>query len=251
MKNQEHEQLAALVERIAGEVLARLTAATPTTAIPTTAKTRSAGGPVVRLAGRVIAMSDLKQLPKGAREIQVSTTALITPAARDELRERGVRIVRGEQTSTTRATERSSTSLVIGTVEAATVEAAKVKSATAIDQAVSGLRRQKNEIEQLPRLPLAEQIDALVDQVVRGGRRGVLVTSEVAAALCLANRHGGVRAVLGTTRQNVRRDVERLAANLLVVDPAARSTFEVMQLIGEFAKAEAGSSAEAWQSRLQ
>jgi len=227
-------------------VLARLTAATPTTAAPKIAKTENANAGVIRLAGRVIALADLKQLPKDAREIQVSTTALVTPAARDELRERGVQIVRGQQNSTTAATQPRAAALVIGTVDASTV-----KSATVIDQAVSGLRRQKHEIEQLPRVPLAQQIDALVDQVVRGGRRGVLVTSEVSAALCLANRQGGVRAVLGTTKQNVRRDVERLAANLLVVDPAARSTFEVMQLIGEFAKAEAGFSAEGWQSRLQ
>jgi hypothetical protein len=41
-----------------------------------------------------------------------------------------------------------------------------------------------------------------------------------------------------------------LAANLLVVDPAARSMFEVMQLIGEFAKAEAGPVPESLRSRL-
>jgi hypothetical protein len=236
MKNQEHEQLAALVERIVREVLARLTATEKTPAkLETTAATTAIG-----LVGRVISLADVKRLPADAREVQVSTGALITPAAKDELRERGVQIVRGEQNSTTKTTERSATSLVIGTVEPTAV----------IDQAVSGLRKQKQVIEQLPRLPLAEQIDALVDPVVQGGRRGVLVTSEVAAALCLANRHGGVRAVLGTTKQNVRRDVERLAANLLVVDPAARSMFEVMQLIGEFAKAEAGPVPESLRSRL-
>ena len=241
MKNQENEQLAALVERIVREVLARLTAAEKMPEKP-----EATGSTAIGLVGRVISLADLKQLPADARGIQVSSDALITPAAKDELRDRGVQIVRGQQNSTTKTTERSATSLVIGTVEATTG-----KFATVIDQAIAGLRKQKQQIEQLPRLPLAEQIDALVDPVVRGGRRGVLVTSEVSAALCLANRHSGMRAVLGTTKNSVRRDVERLAANLLVVDPAARSTFEVMQLIGEFAKAEAGSNAEAWQSRLR
>lgn len=241
MKHEEQKQLAALVERIVREVLARLTAADKKPAKSETPDTSA-----INLVGRVISLADLKQLPADFREIQVSTNALITPAARDELRERVVQVVRSEQKSKAATTAHSTASLVIGTVEAATGARASV-----IDQAIAGLRKQKQQIEQLPRLPLAEQIDALVDPVVRGGRRGVLVTGEVSAALCLANRHGGVRAVLGTTRQNVRRDVERLAANLLVVDPVARSTFEVMQLIGEFAKAEAGSNAQAWHSRLR
>jgi hypothetical protein len=240
MKHEEQKQLVALVERIVREVLARLTAGDQKPAKSETPDTSA-----IRLVGRVISLADVKQLPADAHEILVSSDALITPAARDELRERGVQIVRGQQNSTTNTTARSTTSLVIGTVEAATGA-----RATVIDQAIAGLRKQKQPIEQLPRLSLAEQIDALVDPVVRGGRRGVLVTSEVSAALCLANRHGGVRAVLGTTRQNVRRDVEWLAANLLVVDPAARSTFEVMQLIGEFAKAEAGPVPESLRKRL-
>ena len=234
MKHEEHKQLAALVERIVREVLARLTA---TEKRPE--KSAAIGATAIGLVGRVISLADVKQLPSGAREVQVSAGALLTPAAKDELRERGVRIVRGHQKATNGATERITTSLVIGMVEVT----------TAIDQAISGLRRQRQSIEQLPRLPLAEQIDELVDHVVRGGRRGVLVTSEVAAALCLANRHGGVRAVLGTTKLNVRRDVERLAANLLVVDSAARSKFELMQLIGEFAKAEAGPVPESLRRR--
>lgn len=240
MKHEEHKKLAALVERIVREVLARLTVADKTPAKP-----EQPVASATSLVGRVISLADVTQLPAGAREIQVSSDALITPAAKDELRDRGVQIVRGQTNSTTKTTERSATSLVIGTVEATTG-----KFATVIDQAVAGLRKQKQQIEQLPRLPLSEQIDALVDPVVRGGRRGVLVTSEVSAALCLANRHGAVRAVLGTTKQNVRRDVEQLAANLLVVDPAARSTFEVMQLIGEFAKAEAGPIPESLRNRL-
>ncbi len=240
MKHEEHKKLAALVERIVREVLARLTVADTTPAKP-----EQPVACATSLVGRVISLADLKQLPANARGIQVSSDALITPAAKDELRDRGVQIVRGQPNSTTKTIERSATSLVIGTVEATTG-----KFATVIDQAVAGLRKQKQQIEQLPRLPLSEQIDALVDPVVRGGRRGVLVASEVSAALCLANRHGGVRAVLGTTKQNVRRDVERLAANLLVVDPTARSTFEVMQLIGEFAKAEAGPVPESLRNRL-
>ena len=240
MKHEEHKKLAALVERIVREVLARLTVADKTPAKP-----EQPVASATSLVGRVISLAGLKPLPADAREIQVSSDALITPAAIDELRDRGVQIVRGQQNSTTKTTERSATSLVIGTVEATTG-----KFATVIDQAIAGLRKQKQQVEQLPRLPLAEQIDALVDPVVRGGRRGVLVTSEVSAALCLANRHGGIRAVLGTTKNNVRRDVERLAANLLVVDPAARSTFEVMQLIGEFAKAEAGPVPESLRNRL-
>ena len=229
MKNLEHESLTALVEHIVREVLDRLTAAEKRTE-----EFEHPSGRAIGLMGRVISLVDLKQLPVETREIQVATAALITPAAKDELRERGIRVVRGERQSTPGATARSTAALVIGATEDATV----------IDPALVGLRRQKIEIEQLPRLPLVDQVNALVEQVVRGGRRGVLATSEVAAALCLANRQRGVRAVAGVTKQGVRRDVERLAANVLVVDSAGLSTFEQMQLLREFATSAASQLSE-------
>ncbi|MBX9789516.1 MAG: hypothetical protein K2Y37_11425 [Pirellulales bacterium] len=236
MKNQESDPLARLVERIVREVLARLAAAEKATA-----KSEPASGSAMGLVGRVISLADLKQLTDETRELQVATEALITPAAKDELRERGIQVVRGQQQSTTKNTGSSATGLVVGTTEAP----------IPIDTALTGLRRQKIEIQQLPRLPLVEQIDAIVEQVVRGGRRGVLVTSEVAGALCLANRQRGVRAVTGATEQGVRRDVEQLAANLLVVDSAGRSTFEHLQLLREFATSTAGQLSAVLRDRLE
>ncbi|MGD9645829.1 MAG: hypothetical protein AB7U73_08960 [Pirellulales bacterium] len=235
MKHKEHEQLAQLVERVTREVLARLSPA------ETSENQANDNRGAVRLSGRVISLADLAQIPADATEIRLKSGAVITPAAKDELRERAMKVVPGERESATGATDRGVTALVIGTVDAS----------AAFDTALAGLRRQKIDIAQLPRLTLVEQIEALVAEVVRGGRRGVLVTGEVSTAACLANRHRGVRAVLGVSRQQVRRDVERLAANLLIVDPTARSTFELMQLLREFATSSAGQLSPALRDRLE
>jgi hypothetical protein len=236
MKNKENDNLTQLVECVTRDVLARLMVTNDAAQ-----HEPGTGRETIRLPGCVISLVDLAQVPSNAREVHVSSTAVVTPAARDELRERGVQVVRGQQQRTEALTARSATPLVVGLAETTVV----------IDHALAGLRRQGIRIEQLPRLPLVEQIEAMVEQVVRGGRRGVLVTGEAAAALCLTNRHGGVRAVVGINKQSVRRDVERLAANLLVVDPVARSTFEVVQLLGEFAVATAGVIPNSLRSRLK
>jgi hypothetical protein len=52
--------------------------------------------------------------------------------------------------------------------------------------------------------------------------------------LCLANRRSGVRAALGAEPAGVRRAVESIGANLLVLDVAGKSLFQQLKIVREF-----------------
>jgi len=45
----------------------------------------------------VISLEDLKTIPVGAKRIQVPTSAVVTPSVQDELRHRGVELLRGDE----------------------------------------------------------------------------------------------------------------------------------------------------------
>ena len=84
-------------------------------------------------------------------------------------------------------------------------------------------------IEQLARSGLASVIEELGDEVRKGGKLGLLITGAVDLALCLANRRAGVRAVRGAESECVRRAVESIGANLLVLDLAGKSLFQQLK----------------------
>lgn len=85
------------IERIVREVLSSMTAsqlATSTTGtFPATASAASAS---VSLRDSVIGLEALRGIPSGVTSIQVASKAVVTPAARDWLRERGIAIARGD-----------------------------------------------------------------------------------------------------------------------------------------------------------
>ncbi len=96
---------------------------------------------------------------------------------------------------------------------------------------VDVLSRDRVHVERLPQLGLIGVIDELCDAIVKGGQMGLLITGQTAAALCLANRQRGVRAALGNDVQTVVAAVTSVAANLLVIDPVAKSLFELKQIM--------------------
>src|SRR5947209_6898871 len=69
--------------------------------------TASADGAPLRWPGRVLTALDLRQSLNGARELHLDRRAVVTPSAADELRARGVRLVRLDAVDSTRANARA------------------------------------------------------------------------------------------------------------------------------------------------
>lgn len=124
------------IERIVREVLKSMAApqSIPATA-NATPSTASAQYTPISLRESVIGLEALRAIPSGAALIQVSSKAVVTPAAKDWLRERGMAIARGGEI----ATQTSNASI-----------AAALPSAAALSSAAA-----------LPRLFIAGAVDWL------------------------------------------------------------------------------------------
>ncbi|HEX5447381.1 MAG TPA: hypothetical protein VFW87_26440 [Pirellulales bacterium] len=180
----------------------------------------SAPATVVELQDRVITLKELDGKLGKAKQITVPRRAVITPAARDELARRGIAIgyAIAVQQSKPRAT------VAWGQAET-NYEAARLLAA---------LARERISVEPLAQTGLAQVIDELGDEITKGGKPAVLLTAKAAVALCLANRRRGVRAVMAQSFATTLQAVRAVGANLLVVDPASRSWFELKRLVGGY-----------------
>lgn len=188
-------------------------------------KTESANGAgTVVLNDPVISAQVLKGRLDGTKTIVVPSQAVLTPSARDLLKELQIAVQRNGG-------------------QAAKVTATLVFALAATDYEAEGLLRavagECGEIERMEhgkRAKLPEMIQALAAEVAGGEKRGVLLTALPSPALCLANRHSGVRAAWGVSGQAVREAIETVAANLLIVDPARHGVFELKQMIRDFGR---------------
>ncbi len=216
------------IERIVCEVLADLGVA-PAAAMPDSAAERPAPSAVRKaatpadalvLSDRVVTLAKLEGRPSGVRRLVVPEGAVVTPAVRDEVRRRGMTL----------------------------------QYAAARRQALDGARRLavwnvSNRYDSAPLMAVLERdgvrvdlesatcliatTDALAAELRRGDTVGLILTRRPAVALCLANRHAGVRGVMGLDAPQTAADLAAVGGNLLAVDWAARTLFQMKQMITE------------------
>jgi len=218
------------IERIVRDVVQRLAAhepqpsATvkgPTTAAP--AATKGSNAPELVVSDRVVTLQTLEGQLAGVRRVVLRPDAVVTPSVRDELIRHNVMVVRG---TTSRQSCPRPAPLVVGTAATDRDPEAWVKAA---EQSVGAARR-------LATGELTAVVEELVGAVTSAPVLAVLLTGQPAAALCLANRYAGVRAAWGTDQRAVKHAVDSIGANVLVVDPAGRSLFEIGTIVRQFAE---------------
>lgn len=216
------------IERIVQEVLQRLNG--PTVA----AATGVEAGPiseersepkqqaVLEIDKEVVCLADIDGQVDSAKQLVVPRGAVVTPAVRDLLRQSGVEL-------TYRVPSRTRTAVrppvPIGVAETSFEPAALLRAV-----AQTGTR-----YELVTSTNLLEVVDQLTKQVIEG-KPGLLLTSQVATSLCLANRMAGVRAVCGATVQEIGRMLGEVGGNLLVLNPDGKSQFELRRMIGELVR---------------
>jgi hypothetical protein len=205
------------VERIVREVLAELEGRQSQAAGPP----KAANGELA-LTGKVISMAEIAGRLDRVTRLVVSRGAVFTPAARDELRKRGV--------SLASAVERGNQA--VGRIVLAVVDTRNEP-----ESLVAALNAAGFAIDRLPASRLLDAMGEICRRVAEGKQLGVVMTPRPAAAACLANRHRGVRACVAADRASVVEAAAAIATNLLVVDPGHGSVFELRQMIVEFARA--------------
>ena len=174
----------------------------------------------LRISGRVVSLEQLPDQLEGLRQIVVTTGAVVTPAACDVLREAEVTVVYDTPTG---ANEPSRASLAIG---------ATVAGGTTV--ALLNQLKSETQVEQIAGSELPLVVERLSGAVEHEGRVGVLLTSETAAASCLANRRPAVRAAVVDGVADVGDAIRTIGANLMVLDPRGRSMFDLQRCITTF-----------------
>ncbi|GAB6185202.1 hypothetical protein [Thermopirellula anaerolimosa] len=250
----------ATLERIVREVLAALGAETPegganddgatatkattpsapivTEASPTTetrkARIVSTRDGELSIPERVVTASVLDGRLQGIRRLLVRPGAILTPAVRDLLRQQGIVVTYGPVSTSVRPAGGPGTETSGGTADRAMPVILVTRRISPAQ--VSGLFR-AGDVRVVP-----EELDCMVrasqraaETVRRPGGRAVIVTSHVAAGVCLANRLEGVRAVAGRRPNDVTIDAAAVGANVLVAD-ARQGVFQIKRMIAEFAR---------------
>jgi len=231
------------IDRIVREVVRRLhDRAEPVRADGATkpAPATPADGRETAIPDRVVTMESIQGRLSGMRRLVVRPDAVITPSVRDELIGLNIQIVRGEAAAESSPAASGRPGLVVGV------------AATGFDPAdlLAAVSDLAGPIQRLAPAELIPAVDESAKAITAGNALGLLLTSEGAAALCLANRCRSIRAVTGGDRAAVKRAVESTGANLLVIDPASPSRFELTEIVREFLAGGRRECPAAFRNRL-
>jgi hypothetical protein len=188
------------------------------------------------VAARVVTMNDVAGRLDSIRRVVVSREAIVTPAVRDELLRRGIALECAKSPGGAPATIRLSLMTSGIDFDPTTLMAALAREGFQVTQSSSDC--------------LIAAGDQLATEIRQGDVLGVLLTRHAAAALCLANRLPGVRAIGGIEAPAVAAASAAVAANLLVVDPRAGTFFQLKQAIAEFARGGVRPCPEVFRKRL-
>ena len=222
--------LAMEIERIVREVLAALPSPLAASSVP--APAGSEAGPEkkndktedrteVVLHHRLISLADLPERMAGVRRLVVPPRAVVTPAVRDELQRKNIALAFGEvETAGTKV--RFKVNMVAMGSKLDPGPLAKSLESEGYEVAIDRMQC------------LIAANEKLASALSAGKTLAVLLSRHTSAAICLANRHAGVRAILGTRADAVEADAAAVGANLLVVDPVAHGFFVTRQMAIRF-----------------
>jgi hypothetical protein len=249
------------VDKLVREVLAKLGAATdagadaarteeaaappaPSRPAPDAevAPTRSAAAPVpsngeLVVLRQVVTMSELEGRLEGVRRLVVPPQAVVTPSVRDELHRRNVTLQYDQP---------------VPVPPGGSVRLVMVVLGSRFDPAplTRALQGEGIGVETHRTDCLVAATDQTAAELAKSNTLGLVVSTYPAAALCLANRHQGVRAVLGIDAATVEAEAASVGANVLVVNPRTTSFFQMRQMIGRFCRGGPRECPELLRERL-
>ena len=174
------------------------------------------------MAAAVVTMAEVASHLEGAREFVIGPRTILTPAVRDVLTQQRIAVTRSVSEATV-PTGRMPL-LVVGITPMGHDPQPYWRQ---FERLGVGCRRVDGS-------SLAGILRELTTLLAGAAHQAVLLTDQTAAALCLANRQPGIRAILATGVDVVCRDTEAVGANLLVVSPRGLSAYQVGCMAREF-----------------
>jgi hypothetical protein len=178
----------------------------------------------LELTDKLVTLATLENRLTGIDQLALRAGAVVTPAALDELRSRGIEVVRVVAPIAAAAVRPT---LTIGVAEV-------TNGACDVPALIAAFAKTGCAVERIAETGLTSVTAELTELSSKGGRPVVLLTSRPAAAVCIANRCRGVRAVGGRDSRGVLESILEVAANFVAIDPASLSAFELRRLVTEF-----------------
>ena len=168
------------------------------------------------LSERVVSLAVLEGRLTRVARLLIDRRAVVTPAAHDELRQRGIEICRLDDVGERTAPDSDWCCLL--SLDAPTRWVLRIAAAIAPPQEV----------------PCHEETIRGLEEMIHEDRRIVWFSDKPALSVCLANRQPWLRAAAAENQRSVHEAVRTLDPNLLVVDPRGRSPYEVSAMIRLF-----------------
>jgi hypothetical protein len=210
------EQIELIVQRVVQTLGMTNGAPAPTKAA---VAVQPAAAPVVHLPGPVITQDILVGAARGAVDVSIDAKAILTPSARDYVRQQGIKIVRESAPAPVGKTVVRWQALV-------------TRSTPQIAAALEGISSVGIACDlRLMGVP-AEAAAQAVSALCRGEAQQIVVfTDQPELVACLANRNDRVRAAAASEMAAVERIRRHLQANLLALDPTDKSVHELKSLL--------------------
>ena len=214
------EQVELIVQRVLAH-LGKPGGRTPATSSSMGRPPDSAAPKGVQISEVVVTQALLAEMINGARQVQISPTAILTPSARDFVRNHGIEVIREPSSRGASASVRWQIIVTVSTPAiAATIGGLKARGIAA-DFRLLGLP--------------AEAASQAIGAVCRGEAAKVVVfTSQPEVVACLANRNERLRAAVVSDMAAAERVQTTLNPNLLAIDPSTRGVRELNALLKIF-----------------
>lgn len=193
------------------------------------ARVYSARDGELTLTNKVVTVASLENRLAGIRQVVLPPGAIITPAARDVLAEKGIKVFYGLPASEPQRDSRA---------DVATAETVSIILVTRriSPQQLDNLLRPEGISAEYESLDCLIRASDRLAEVCRSGKLAVVLTRHVSTEVCLANRHAGVRAIDGRVGMDVAAEAASVGANALVADVSA-GLFAVKRMITGFVRA--------------
>ena len=165
----------------------------------------------------------LRERINGKKQVHIASRAVLTPSARDFLRNSNIVCVRGEQVA--KAAVVSGRWLVIIS-----------SSSPAIDGAINAQRDSTETWEQKISGTAEEAAKLAVGAICRGEATGVVVISKAPEVVaCLSNRNEQIRAAVVGCVRTVEAAQRKIGANVIAIHPGTKGSFELRNMFKAFA----------------
>jgi ribose 5-phosphate isomerase RpiB len=189
------------------------------------------------VASRVVTLAEVEGRLEGVRRLVVPAEAVVTPSVRDELHRRRIALVVG----------RGGDGSVDGAVRLVVAVPGSRLDPLPLCRA---LESEGVEIETHRIDCLVAATDRLAEAVGEPDTLGLVLSGHPSVAVCLANRHAGVRAVWGIDPVEAAAETASVGANVLVVNPRSTAFFPMKQMVSQFCRAGVRDCPEALRERL-